>query len=178
MHPHHPQAIPLYPNPPYTRDELLSDVPSNFPPIKIHKSSPSPCAFHKSVLPPLLDGPGTATVFYQQVSTTVVAPFSTVIWGAWTQECSQHGWSDCARCQGKESNLAGSHSNYMFVRMFPNPRRSEAENILISTVTTLRKNIVSLPLIHMMWSGWRATLATWRGRSMTWKMRLGTWRRV
>ena len=80
MHPHHPQAIPLYPNLPYTRDELLSDVSSDFPPIKIHKSFPSPPVRSIiSVLPPLLDTRETATVTYQQVGTTVVAPFSTVI---------------------------------------------------------------------------------------------------
>ena len=42
MHPHPPLAILLYSNPPYTHNELLSDVPSDFPPIEIHKSSPSP----------------------------------------------------------------------------------------------------------------------------------------
>ena len=37
MHPHHP--VPLYPNPPYTRDELLSDASSDFPPIRVRESS-------------------------------------------------------------------------------------------------------------------------------------------
>jgi len=30
----------LYPNPPYTQDELLSDASSDFPPIRVRESSP------------------------------------------------------------------------------------------------------------------------------------------
>ena len=39
MHPRHP--IPLYPNLPYTEDELLSDASSEFGPIRVRESSPS-----------------------------------------------------------------------------------------------------------------------------------------
>lgn len=37
MHPHH-----HYADPPYTQDESISDVSSDFPPIKVRESSPSP----------------------------------------------------------------------------------------------------------------------------------------
>ena len=40
MLPHSP--ITLYPNLPCTQDELLSDVSSDFPPIKVRESSPGP----------------------------------------------------------------------------------------------------------------------------------------
>jgi hypothetical protein len=40
MHPHRP--VPLYPNPSHTRDELLSDASSDFPPIRVRESSSGP----------------------------------------------------------------------------------------------------------------------------------------
>jgi hypothetical protein len=68
--------ITLYPNPPYTQDELLSDVSSDFPLIRVRESSPPGCVL-LLVLLPLIDSPVSAeTGFFQQFG-TVLAPFST-----------------------------------------------------------------------------------------------------
>lgn len=152
MYPHHP--IPLYPNPPYTQDEFLSDASSDFPPIRVCESSPAPpvCSINPSGLCFL-----TAQEKLEQPSLSKSAPQSSrhsQRLNKGHRSKSVHKTDEMTARDakvGRASNLADSYSNYLFDRHISEPRQSKAA-ILISMVA-LQKRVVSLLLKYMTWSG-------------------------